>query len=195
MKMAVFWAVAPCSLLEIYRRFGGASYLHHHDLYQQSWITVNYMITNYPLQEISVWDLRHRNSCHLMQHKETLHFFLPNERLEWGNGIGSLARGYFAPKTSMEILERNATKARNSYFDIACQALLNLFPCFTRENRLTALSCAQVYLPCGTVSQAYSLYSFFYSKLRNKQPNINITLILILVPKQQLLMKGNKYKL
>jgi hypothetical protein len=24
MKMAVFWVVAPCSLIEVYRRFGGA---------------------------------------------------------------------------------------------------------------------------------------------------------------------------
>jgi hypothetical protein len=29
MKMAVFWAVAPCSLVEVYRRFTGASCLHH----------------------------------------------------------------------------------------------------------------------------------------------------------------------
>jgi hypothetical protein len=29
MKMAVFWVVAPCSLLEVYRRFSGACRLHH----------------------------------------------------------------------------------------------------------------------------------------------------------------------
>jgi hypothetical protein len=29
MKTAVFWAVAPCSLVEIYRRFRGAFCLHH----------------------------------------------------------------------------------------------------------------------------------------------------------------------
>jgi hypothetical protein len=29
MEMAVFWVVAPCSLVEVYRRFGGASCLHH----------------------------------------------------------------------------------------------------------------------------------------------------------------------
>jgi hypothetical protein len=29
MKMAVFWVVAPCSLVEVYRRFRGASCLHH----------------------------------------------------------------------------------------------------------------------------------------------------------------------
>jgi hypothetical protein len=29
MKMAVFWVVAPCSLVEVYRRFRGACYLHH----------------------------------------------------------------------------------------------------------------------------------------------------------------------
>jgi hypothetical protein len=28
-KMAVFWVVAPCSLVEVYRRFRGASCLHH----------------------------------------------------------------------------------------------------------------------------------------------------------------------
>jgi hypothetical protein len=27
MKMAVFWVVAPCSLVEVYRRFRGAYYL------------------------------------------------------------------------------------------------------------------------------------------------------------------------
>jgi hypothetical protein len=29
MKMAVFWVVAPCSLVEVYRRFKGACCLHH----------------------------------------------------------------------------------------------------------------------------------------------------------------------
>jgi hypothetical protein len=29
MKMAVFWVVALCSLVEIYRRFGGTCCLHH----------------------------------------------------------------------------------------------------------------------------------------------------------------------
>jgi hypothetical protein len=29
MKMAVFWVVAPCSLVEVYRRFKGAFCLHH----------------------------------------------------------------------------------------------------------------------------------------------------------------------
>jgi hypothetical protein len=29
MKMAVFWDVAPCSLVEIYRRFRGSCCLHH----------------------------------------------------------------------------------------------------------------------------------------------------------------------
>jgi hypothetical protein len=28
MKMAVFWVVAPCSLVEIYRRFRGACCIH-----------------------------------------------------------------------------------------------------------------------------------------------------------------------
>jgi hypothetical protein len=29
LKMAVFWVVAPCSLVKIYRRFRGSCYLHH----------------------------------------------------------------------------------------------------------------------------------------------------------------------
>jgi hypothetical protein len=29
MKMAIFWDVAPCSLVEVYRRFSGACCLHH----------------------------------------------------------------------------------------------------------------------------------------------------------------------
>jgi hypothetical protein len=29
MEMAVFWDVAPCSLVEVYRHFRGAYYLHH----------------------------------------------------------------------------------------------------------------------------------------------------------------------
>jgi hypothetical protein len=29
MKMAVFWFVAPCSLVEVYRRFRGACCLHN----------------------------------------------------------------------------------------------------------------------------------------------------------------------
>jgi hypothetical protein len=29
MNMAVFWVVAPCSLVELYRRFRGAYCLHH----------------------------------------------------------------------------------------------------------------------------------------------------------------------
>jgi hypothetical protein len=31
MKMAVFWVVAPCSLVEDYQHFRGACYLHHQD--------------------------------------------------------------------------------------------------------------------------------------------------------------------
>jgi hypothetical protein len=30
MKMTVFWVVVPCSLVEVYRRFRGACYVHHH---------------------------------------------------------------------------------------------------------------------------------------------------------------------
>jgi hypothetical protein len=30
MKMAVFWVVDPCSLVEVYRRFRGACCLNHH---------------------------------------------------------------------------------------------------------------------------------------------------------------------
>jgi hypothetical protein len=29
MKMAVFWVVAPCSLVEVYKRFRGPCCLHH----------------------------------------------------------------------------------------------------------------------------------------------------------------------
>jgi hypothetical protein len=29
-KMAVFWVVAPCSLVEVYQRFRGSCCLHHH---------------------------------------------------------------------------------------------------------------------------------------------------------------------
>jgi hypothetical protein len=29
MKIAVFWDVAPCSLVQVYRRFRGVYYLHH----------------------------------------------------------------------------------------------------------------------------------------------------------------------
>jgi hypothetical protein len=29
MKMAVFWVVAPCSLVEVYQRFRGVCCLHH----------------------------------------------------------------------------------------------------------------------------------------------------------------------
>jgi hypothetical protein len=29
LKMAVFWVLAPCSLVEVYRRFRGACCLHH----------------------------------------------------------------------------------------------------------------------------------------------------------------------
>jgi hypothetical protein len=29
MKMAVFWVVAPCGLVEVYRRFRGLYCLHH----------------------------------------------------------------------------------------------------------------------------------------------------------------------
>jgi hypothetical protein len=29
MKMAVFWVVAPCSLIEVYQCFRRACYLHH----------------------------------------------------------------------------------------------------------------------------------------------------------------------
>jgi hypothetical protein len=29
MKVTTFWHFAPCSVVEIYRRFGGAYYFHH----------------------------------------------------------------------------------------------------------------------------------------------------------------------
>jgi hypothetical protein len=29
-KMAVFWVVGPCSLVEVYQRFRGDCYLHYH---------------------------------------------------------------------------------------------------------------------------------------------------------------------
>jgi hypothetical protein len=31
MKIAVFWVVAPCSLVEVYQRFSGACCLHYQD--------------------------------------------------------------------------------------------------------------------------------------------------------------------
>jgi hypothetical protein len=31
MKMAVFWVVVPCSLVEVYQRFRGPCCLHHQD--------------------------------------------------------------------------------------------------------------------------------------------------------------------
>jgi hypothetical protein len=33
-KMAVFWVVAPCSLVEVYQHFRGPCCLHHQDFYQ-----------------------------------------------------------------------------------------------------------------------------------------------------------------
>jgi hypothetical protein len=36
MKMAVFWVVAPCSLVEVYQRFRGTCCLHHQGEYQLS---------------------------------------------------------------------------------------------------------------------------------------------------------------
>jgi hypothetical protein len=30
MKSTVFWFVVPCSLVEVYRRFRGICYFHHH---------------------------------------------------------------------------------------------------------------------------------------------------------------------
>jgi hypothetical protein len=49
MKIAVFWVVAPCSLVEVYQRFRGACCLHHHrrpvDEASTSETSVNYQIT------------------------------------------------------------------------------------------------------------------------------------------------------
>jgi hypothetical protein len=36
MKMAVFWVVAPCSLVEVYQRFRGTCCLHHQDVTTQN---------------------------------------------------------------------------------------------------------------------------------------------------------------
>jgi hypothetical protein len=33
-KMAVFWVVAPCSLVEVHQRFGGTFCLHHQGAYR-----------------------------------------------------------------------------------------------------------------------------------------------------------------
>jgi hypothetical protein len=47
MRMAVFWAVAPCSLVEVYRPFRGACCLHHqgdrpeHSAYISSYSVLN----------------------------------------------------------------------------------------------------------------------------------------------------------
>jgi hypothetical protein len=37
MKMAVFWVVAPCSLVEFYQRFKGPCCLHHQGDIHISW--------------------------------------------------------------------------------------------------------------------------------------------------------------
>jgi hypothetical protein len=37
MKMAVFWVVAPCDLVEVYRRFRGASCLHYQGDRSSNW--------------------------------------------------------------------------------------------------------------------------------------------------------------
>jgi hypothetical protein len=42
-NMAVFWVVAPCSLVKVYQRFRGPCYLHHQgdemlvNFYQTTW--------------------------------------------------------------------------------------------------------------------------------------------------------------
>jgi hypothetical protein len=40
--MAVFWVVAPCSLVEVYRRFRGACCLHHQSNKCTSETSVNF---------------------------------------------------------------------------------------------------------------------------------------------------------
>jgi hypothetical protein len=42
MEMAVFWVVAPCSLVDVYQRFGGPCCLHH----QGHRLVVCYKFTN-----------------------------------------------------------------------------------------------------------------------------------------------------
>jgi hypothetical protein len=45
-KMAAFWDVAPCNLVDIDRRFGGAYCPHHHDeAPSSSEMLVSYQIT------------------------------------------------------------------------------------------------------------------------------------------------------
>jgi hypothetical protein len=62
-KMTVFWDVAPCSLVEVYRRFRGACFLHHQgdeltEAESTSETSVNFYQTtrrNIPSQSSSYW--------------------------------------------------------------------------------------------------------------------------------------------
>jgi hypothetical protein len=45
MKMAVFWVVAPCSLVEVYQRFRGTFWLHHQGAASTSEMSVNFYQT------------------------------------------------------------------------------------------------------------------------------------------------------
>jgi hypothetical protein len=40
MKIAVFWVVAPCSLVEVYQRFRGPCCLHHQGIAQKTAIFI-----------------------------------------------------------------------------------------------------------------------------------------------------------
>jgi hypothetical protein len=52
MKMGVFWVVAPCSLVEVHRRFRGACYLDHQG--SDEWIVIALMMEAASACETSV---------------------------------------------------------------------------------------------------------------------------------------------
>jgi hypothetical protein len=65
-KMAVFWYDATCSLVDISRRFRGASYLHYHDVSEKlTFCTIKVtMEAVSPLPHYAVQDIRKQPSSY-----------------------------------------------------------------------------------------------------------------------------------
>jgi hypothetical protein len=67
-KMTVFWDIAPCSLVEIYQRFGGAYFLHHQSDHAVSTSETSmniYQTTRRNIREDSYLRIRRRENLKL----------------------------------------------------------------------------------------------------------------------------------
>jgi hypothetical protein len=77
MKMAVFWVVAPCSLVEVYQRFRGPCCLHHQG--DAIYIENNLGTIRFLHMDITFTDTKRRIVFRYSRHERTEIIFIKNK--------------------------------------------------------------------------------------------------------------------